>query len=305
MRFGRGERTALGTLALLLAITAGWWALALWPVPGGTPDWLQRARLVCFGTTESGLPDASGWLLLVGQPLGMVGLLLAGWGRTVRSALGRLVGSGAGRALVGVVVLLVVGGLGAAGVRVARASEATAFLPPPGEEIPPPDYPRLDRTAPPNRLVDQHGRRAAATDLAGRPALVTFAFGHCTTLCPLVVRQVLAARELVAEAGGEPPAVAVMTLDPWRDTPARLPHLVEQWGLPDDALALSGEVEDVNAALDAWGMTRQRDPRTGDITHPPLVFVLDPGGTVAYASTGGGVRALAELVRRAADGGAG
>ncbi|HZD04682.1 MAG TPA: SCO family protein [Longimicrobiales bacterium] len=301
MMFGRGERTALGALALLLVITAGWWALALWPVPGGPPDWLQRARLVCFGATDSGLPDASGWLLLVGQPLGMLGLLLAGWGGTVRSGLAHLLGSGSGRAILGAMAVLVVGGLGAAGVRVARASEATAFLPPPAETMPPPDYPRLDRTSPPDQLVDQHGRRVAASDLAGRPALVTFAFGHCTTLCPLVVRQVLAARELVAEAGGEPPAVAVVTLDPWRDTPARLPHLAEQWGLPPDGLALSGEVDEVNAALDAWGMTRSRDLRTGDLTHPPLVFVLDPGGTVAYASTGG-ARALAELVRRAAGG---
>jgi protein SCO1/2 len=146
-------------------------------------------------------------------------------------------------------------------------------------------------------LVDQDGREVSAADLAGRPAFVTFAFGHCTTLCPVVVQQVLAARDLVAEGNGALPTVAVVTLDPWRDTPSRLPHLAQRWDLPDDALVLSGEVDQVNAALDAWGVARERDPRTGDITHPALVFILDAEGSVRYASSGG-PRTLAELARR-------
>lgn len=297
MKLERGQRWALGALGGLVVVTVAWWALALWPVPGGNPAWLERARLVCFGATESGLPDASGWLLLVGQPLGMLGLLMVGWGRTVRAAVAHLSGSVPGQVVMGATALLLVGGLGAAGVRVANASEAAAFQPPPAGEMPSPDYPRLDREAPAERLVDQHGRRVGVDDLAGRPALVTFAFGHCTTLCPVVVHRARAARELVAEAGGEAPALVVVTLDPWRDLPSRLPHLAEQWELPDEALVLSGEVDEVNAALDAWGVARERDPLTGDITHPPLVFVLDREGTVAYASTGG-AEALAELVRR-------
>jgi protein SCO1/2 len=296
VRLARGERIALGTLALLGVVTAAWWGLALWPVPGEAPAWLDRVRTVCFGATESGLPDVSGWLLLIGQPLGMLALLMVGWGRAVRSGLVHLTENLPGRALAGVAVALLAAGAGAAAVRVAHATESVAFRTP-QDVLPSPDYPRLDRRPPPHELVDQHGRSVSAESLVGKPAFVTFTFGHCTTLCPIVIQQVLAARDLLAERNEEVPTVAVVTLDPWRDTPPRLPHLVRQWDLPDDARVLSGEVDQVNAALDAWGVARERDPQTGDITHPALVFILDATGSVQYASSGG-PRALAELARR-------
>src|SRR3990172_488363 len=76
----RGRALAVAALGSLAAITAAWWALALWPVPGGVPEWLARARFVCFNAGPDGLPDASGWLLLVGEPIGMLAVLLAVWG---------------------------------------------------------------------------------------------------------------------------------------------------------------------------------------------------------------------------------
>ena len=68
-------RIAIAALAAIVAVTAAWWALALWPAGDTTPEWVLRTREVCFGTTEDGLPNAGGWLLLIGQPLGMVGFL--------------------------------------------------------------------------------------------------------------------------------------------------------------------------------------------------------------------------------------
>ena len=37
--------------------------------------------------------------------------------------------------------------------------------------------------------------------------------------------------------------------------------------------------------------------RTGDVTHPPLVYILDAEGRIAYATTGG-VEAMVELLGR-------
>ena len=45
----------LAALGLILLITAGWWALALWPI-AVHPGWLARTREVCFGTGLDGLP---------------------------------------------------------------------------------------------------------------------------------------------------------------------------------------------------------------------------------------------------------
>lgn len=293
----------VAALAFWLAVTVAWWALALWPAGGATPEWLVRARAVCFNAGESGLPDASGWLLLVGQPIGMLAAMMALWGRSIRAGLAALARARAGRFALVAAFAGIVLGLGAAGVRVMAASAGTAFAGD-GEALPPDTYPRLDRPVPPLGLVDQHGRLLDADRLAGRPALVTFAFGQCETVCPAVVRQTLQVRERAVERARDSqieasrvPRVVVVTLDPWRDTPARLDHIASHWRMPDDGFVLSGEVAAVNDVLDAWNVARRRDPETGEITHAPLVYVLDASGRIAYAATGG-VAMLTELLER-------
>ena len=289
----RQDLWPLGAIGFLLLATAAWWALALWPLPSDAPPWLERARLVCFNVTESGLPDRSGWILLIGQPLGMVGLLLAGWHQQVRDTLTHLARSTPGRVLVGLLILIPLGGLRAAGVRVAEARVPEASLP--VAEVPE-DYPRLDRAFPAAPgLVDQRGNAFTLEALQGRPALVTFAYAHCATVCPLLVRNALAAREEMA--GADDLAVVILTLDPWRDTPSRLADMARAWGLGSSDFVLSGDPADVEAALDAWGVARVRDERTGDVTHPALTYLVEGDGTVAYASTGERSQ-LVELARR-------
>lgn len=288
----RGDRVgALAGLAFLLTVTAAWWALALWPVPGEVPAWLERTRWVCFNAAPNGLPDASGWLLLIGQPIGLLAVLMVGWGESLRAGLAALAAVTSGRALLAGSAGLLVLGLAAAGVRVANATGETPLER--AAPLLPDSYPRLDRQAPALGLVDQHGRVLEVADLAGRPALVTFAFGQCTSVCPLIVREVLRAQE----QAGRAPRVVVVTLDPWRDTPSRLPHVAQHWQLTPDAHFLSGEVDRVQQVLDAWGVARERNLDTGDVVHPPLVYILDDRGQIAYATTGG-VETILELLSR-------
>jgi hypothetical protein len=46
---------------------------------------------------------------------------------------------------------------------------------------------------------------------------------------------------------------------------------------------LSGGVDDVEQTLSAWRVPRARNPATGDVTHPSMVYVVGPGGRIAYA----------------------
>lgn len=302
-RAGAESRAALAALVFVLGVTAIWWALALWPTPGAPPAWLARARWVCFNVDASGLPDTAGWLLLVGQPLGLVLVLLVAFGRSLRAGIEQLLSSASGRALAAACALSVLGGLAAAGARVA---EASSFDPRAGAALPAEpvsdSYPRLDRPAPALGLVDQRGERVELARLRGRPALVTFAFAHCETVCPGLVQRVLAAQARVRESDAPAervPRVAIVTLDPWRDTPARLPALAAAWRLADDgeARVLSGEVDAVNALLDRWNVPRARNSSTGQLDHPALVYVLDPEGRIAYAANGD-VESLVALLAR-------
>ena len=289
------ELTALGALAAILVITGVWWALALWPLPGDAPSWLVRTRTVCFGSVSNGLPTTSGWMALIGQPLYMLTTLWLIWGEVVGTGLRTLATSRAGRGLLRSFALVLVAALVAAGVRVADAATSA----PAGAEIPilaAADVPRLDQAAPPLALVDQTGRPVTLAQFRGRPVFLTFAFAHCETVCPLIVHDVLGAQAGLRELD---PVVLVVTLDPWRDTPARLPAMAAQWVLGEDAFALSGPVADVERTLDAWNVGRARNPQTGEVTHATLLYVIDRDGRVAFAVAGGaGAATIAELARR-------
>jgi cytochrome oxidase Cu insertion factor (SCO1/SenC/PrrC family) len=291
----REEAQALTGVLVLFVTTAAWWALALWPV-AGAPVWLERTRYVCFGVAAGGLPDAGGWIGLIAGPLGMFGILAVGWRAGLTELLARARRS---RPLAAVFTLLVLGTavmLTGAGLRVQQVRSANELaVGEPG--TPPATYPRLDREAPALVLTTQHGEPLDLASLRGRPVLVTFAFAHCQTVCPVIVMHTLKAQAALRGTSHEP-AVLVVTLDPWRDTPSRLPALAQSWGLPaDHAWVLSGAVEEVEAALDAWEVPRSRNLTTGEVTHPSLVYVIDAEGRLAYASTGG-IEALASLVRR-------
>lgn len=296
----RDGQYALVALAAIFAVTVGWWALALWPVPGN-PAWLDRARIACFNTGPDGLPDASGWMLLIGQPLGMFGFLVLVWPREVAAGLSRAARGTLGKTALALAVLIALGGLTGAGVRVVSAIAARA----PRTDLPvvmtAEEHPRLDRQAPALDLVDQRGERVTLETLDGRPALVTFAFANCHDICPVVVEQARAARDAVWTRDGA--ALVIVTLDPWRDTPARLPVLASRWSL-DGArdYILSGTVDEVEAVLDAWNVARTRDTATGQIAHPPLTYVLDRTGAIAFVTLSGGdvLRGLAERAARPA-----
>lgn len=283
-------RAAVTVLALIVTITASWWALALWPVGAEAPGWLLRTREVCFGSTVDTLPDAAGWLLLVGQPAGMVILLAMIWGEELQAGLTLATARAAGQVALGVALALVAAGLGAVVVRV-RAANTEPFSA--GAMDAAARLTRVSDVAPAISLTNQFGREVSLASFRGRPVIVTFAFAHCETICPMTVADVLAARRRI---DGVPPPVLVVTLDPWRDTPGRLGSIAASWRLDPDAHVLSGLPDAVERTLNDWRMPRARNQKTGDVSHPSVVYIVDANGRIAYVVTGG-VEAIAAAVR--------
>ena len=290
-------RFALWAFVAWLAVTVMWWALAFAPLPLPA-EWLAAARGVCFGTLPNGLPEPWGWATLVASPLAMLGFLLAVWGGQLREALRQLAGRSLGRVSLALLVLVPTLGVAWVGGRVAQARRvgAAARMPTVPAELPE-HYPRRADPAPGLDLVDQQGRVVSLGDLRGRPVLLTFAFAHCRTICPVVVETV---KQAALELAALEPAVVVVTLDPWRDTPSSLPTLFGSWDLAalPRAHVLSGEVPQVLEVLDAWEMPHERDPSTGDVAHPALVHVLGPDGAVGYTFNGPSVAWVVEAARR-------
>jgi len=276
------DRAGMYLLAGCLVVTAAWWALALAPI-ADPPPWLALARSVCFGSTPSGLPDTYGWLLLTLAPGSMLLGILVVWGRDIANALARGWRSGVARAAIVATVLLLVVGTAWAAARVAEGlaiantsyeSELSGSLPD--------TYPRLNLEPPAFQLVDQNGETFTPAKLRGHVTLMTFAFAHCQTVCPVIVNTVRVATERMGHMGEDAPQLLVLTLDPWRDTPSRLAQMHGEWALPAQAHILSGEVAAVTAALDGFKVPWQRNEGDGNVVHPPLIYVIDANGRIAY-----------------------
>ncbi len=263
-----------------LTITMAWWMLAFTRVAPAAPEWLARTQAVCFGTLANGLPDSYGWMNLIVPPLAMLGSLLTVYWRELTGTLRNLWSDRLGKVLL--VTLLAApifqGGWVADRVWQGLAIEAARITLPERGDLPA-GFPRMDRPAPDFRLVDQHGASVALSDLRGRVVYLTFAFGHCSATCPLVIRSMLTAAR---RTEGMRPHLLIVTLDPWRDTPGALPTLADKWQLADNGQILSGKIPEVVGVLDRYEVFYQRDLNTGDIGHPPLVYVIGPNGRIAY-----------------------
>lgn len=286
----RSDFAALSALLSIFIITVAWWALALWPLPTDAPAWLTRTRVVCFGSTPSGLPNSAGWMLLIGQPISMVIFLAVVWGAALRNGLRRLWNSPLGKttcAFVGVFTLVCIS---AAGLRVASAGAAE-----PIDAAAAMGITRLDAAAPDLSLTDQAGHVFRLQQLHGQVVIVGFVYAHCQTVCPLIIKDMMAARaQLVAQK----PVLVFVTLDPWRDTPDRLPHVAQAWGVGPGDYVLSGTPEVVNRTLDAWKVGRVRDPKTGEVAHTTTAYVVARDGRLAFsvrASTAAFVAAVRAL----------
>ncbi|MBI4501746.1 MAG: SCO family protein [Gemmatimonadetes bacterium] len=311
------ETAAAAALAFIVVVTVAWWSLALWPVAGAVPPWLATTRAWCFGSQPNGLPSPVGWMLLIGEPIAMIIALMIIAGDAVPAAIRAIASHRAGKITLVAIVLLKVGGLSAAAVRIAHVQQAERAAAEPDPRTMPPAE-RLDRLAPPLALIDQHGDAISLARFRGRAVLVAFAYAHCETVCPVVVRETLKAQAILNSGGraggqagslteGRPdlqasagpparrPAVVFITLDPWRDTPGRLSSIADSWKLGTDAFVASGAVPDVEQVLDSWNVARTRDPGTGQLTHATPVYLIAPDGRVAYL-----VSPFADAIVRAA-----
>lgn len=278
----RRQHAALGALVAILAITAAWWALALWPLSGVAPAWVERTRLACFGAEPGGLPNAGGWMVMTGQPLAMLLVLFAAWGRDVRLGVARVQRTFAGQLAVGVVLAGIIAGVAGVVGRV-QTADARPFEANTVERLAA-QLTRINDTVPTMRLADQTGRFVQLSEFRGKAVLVTFAYAHCQTVCPLVVMDLL---QVQKQLGAAAPEIVIVTLDPLRDTPSRLPSIAKEWRLGAGAHVLSGQVEEVEQTLNAWRIPRVRNGSTGDYSHPTMVYVIAPDGRITFVTPGG------------------
>jgi protein SCO1/2 len=136
-------------------------------------------------------------------------------------------------------------------------------------------------------LVDTNGAPATAAALRGHPTLVFFGFTHCPDVCPTTLAVLADVQKQVTR--DQKPAglkVALISVDPERDTPAQLGSYIASFG--GDLIGLTGTApEIVNVSRDFGVASSKVDLGGGNYTmdHSATVFAVDSGGRVVAVFT--------------------
>lgn len=273
--FGSWRFPAL-ILPLLLAVQLALVVTLLIPADAGALSrFADEMKTWCFGyDPATGKLQLAYVVMFIADPLMLAFVVALVWWRPLRR-----VARGAPRALLPwASAALVLAACAAGALALASTSGAVDPKEFPAERL------RVSLPAPDLLgLVDQDGRPVREDDLRGRIVVVTAVYATCGATCPMILEQARGALAGLTPREQERVTVLAVTLDPERDTPETLARMAEGQQVTAPLFRLlSGPPARVNAALDAIGVTRRRDPETGVIDHANVFLLIDDAGRVAF-----------------------
>ena len=126
-------------------------------------------------------------------------------------------------------------------------------------------------------LTDQHGRPLQWSDLQGRPQLVSMFYANCHLMCPLILESAKAVQKQLPASQRDRLGVAMISLDPDRDTPEALAEVAQRHRAPDAWRLLRPATDDVRALASVLDV-RYRFREDGSINHTSVLVLLDADG---------------------------
>jgi protein SCO1/2 len=137
-------------------------------------------------------------------------------------------------------------------------------------------------------LRDTKNAPATPASLRAHPTLVFFGFTHCPDVCPTTLGQLAIVRKTAVAADTKLAGlkVALISVDPERDTPERLGRYVSSFG--GDFIGLTGSAPEIVNATRAFGVASARvDLGGGNYTmdHSATVFALDSKARIVAVFT--------------------
>jgi len=121
-------------------------------------------------------------------------------------------------------------------------------------------------------LLDQAGKslKLKSEVMADRIVVLDFVFTTCTTICPVLTATMVRVQNELDAKAREDVRMVTITVDPARDTPARMKEYGDKMGVKPGWVWLTGPTGRVNEVLKGFGAYA---PSFED--HPPLILVGD------------------------------
>jgi protein SCO1/2 len=131
----------------------------------------------------------------------------------------------------------------------------------------------------PFTLTDHNGNTVSDRDFRGKLMLVYFGYTTCRDICPADVQNMAAAIDRLGRRGEDVVPIFI-TLDPGRDTPARLKQFLAP--VHPRFVGLTGTVEEIDRVAELYRVEFQRMEERGPedyiVGHPGLMYIMGRTG---------------------------
>ena len=128
-------------------------------------------------------------------------------------------------------------------------------------------------------LMDHHGAPFTRDALTNRWTMIFFGFTHCPDICPTTLAELAELKAQLVDTEANDLQVVMLTVDPARDTPARLADYVPYFH--PDFLGVTGEFADILSVAQRLNAPFRKvsEPNGGyQMEHSANVMLMNPRG---------------------------
>ena len=142
----------------------------------------------------------------------------------------------------------------------------------------------------PFQLVDQNGRAVDQRVLNGKWTAVFFGYTYCPSACPTALQSLAAVQDKLG-ARARDFQIVFISIDPARDTPAKLKEYLSTHGFPQGVIGLTGTPQQVDRAAKAYRVIYAKQPSTDGnasdylMDHTTFIYLMNPQGRFAAVLT--------------------
>jgi len=134
----------------------------------------------------------------------------------------------------------------------------------------------------PFTLVNGDGKTVTEKDFIGKYQIIFFGFTFCPDICPTELQNIQAALDIAGKDIADKTQVILISIDPERDTPAKMREYTRQFG--DNIAGLTGTPEQIEAVARAFKIYYARSAETADdeenylMDHSSFVYFMNRDG---------------------------